>query len=116
MTAASAAPSSPPSKFDLVFVDETGSEHRLPLSDCWEVAFERAGAVRRFASHPGKRSFDGLWWFATTGDHVPFESWMERDHVMALAADINVVGLASQPFWLRWRDEDGTVAVLNEWL
>lgn len=41
---------------------------------------------------------------------------MERDHVMALAADINVVGLASQPFWLRWRDEDGTVAVLNEWL
>ena len=32
---------------------------------------------------------------------------MERDHVMALDFDPTVVGIASQPFWLSWRDEAG---------
>ena len=41
------------------------------------------------------------------GGHVGFESWMERDHVMALDFDPTVVGIASQPFWLSWRDEAG---------
>lgn len=40
-----------------------------------------------------------------TGGHVDFESWLERDHVMALDFDAAVVGIASQPFWLRWADE-----------
>ena len=36
-----------------------------------------------------------------------FESWLERDHVMAMDFDPAIVGIASQPFWLHWRDEDG---------
>ena len=36
-----------------------------------------------------------------------FESWLERDHVMALDFDQAVVGIASQPFWLRWFDDAG---------
>ena len=32
---------------------------------------------------------------------------MERDHVMALDFDPTVVGIASQPFWLSWRDDAG---------
>lgn len=37
-----------------------------------------------------------------------FESWLERDHVMALDFDpAMVVGIVSQPFWLRWADEAG---------
>jgi hypothetical protein len=32
----------------------------------------------------------GLWWSATTGGHVGFESWLERDQVMALDFDAAV--------------------------
>jgi hypothetical protein len=38
---------------------------------------------------------------------VGFESWLERDHVMAMDFDPGITGIASQPFWLHWRDEDG---------
>ena len=63
--------------------------------------------VRRFTCRKGQRHLSGLWWSATTGGHVGFESWMERDHVMALDFDPTVVGIASQPFWLSWRDDAG---------
>ncbi|WP_198036893.1 TnsA-like heteromeric transposase endonuclease subunit [Nocardia sp. BMG51109] len=49
--------------------------------------------------------FPGWWWFATTGEHVGYESWLERDHLIALDADVDVTGVASQPFSLRWRDD-----------
>jgi hypothetical protein len=39
--------------------------------------------------------------------HVGFESWLERDHLMLLDFDSTVVGIASQPFRLHWRDEAG---------
>ena len=32
---------------------------------------------------------------------------MERDNVLALDFDPTVVGIASRPFWLSWRDEAG---------
>ena len=35
--------------------------------------------------------------------HVGFESWLERDRVMALDFDPDVVGLSSQPFRLSWQ-------------
>ena len=37
-----------------------------------------------------------------------FESWLERDHLMLLAFDPDVAGIASQPFWLRWPGETGS--------
>jgi hypothetical protein len=49
-----------------------------------------------------------LWWSATTGAHVGFESWLERDHVMLLDFDALVVGIVSQPFWLSWQDGAGS--------
>ncbi|MEO3747320.1 TnsA-like heteromeric transposase endonuclease subunit [Plantactinospora sp. B5E13] len=73
---------------------------------CWSVPFERAGAVRQFTSRRGQRSFSGLWFFATSGEHVGFESWLERDRLMLLDADPDVVSVSSQPFWLCWQDED----------
>jgi hypothetical protein len=41
-----------------------------------------------------------LWFSATSGAHVGFESWLERDHLTLLDFDPLVVGMASQPFWL----------------
>jgi hypothetical protein len=35
---------------------------------------------------------------------VGYESWLERDHVMLLDFERDVVGIASQPFWLCWSD------------
>jgi hypothetical protein len=87
---------------DLVFADVDGVERREPLSVCWGTRFERAPPVRAFASYCGQRDFPGLWWFATTGEHVGFESWLERDHVIVMDFDRDVVALAAQPFWLVW--------------
>jgi hypothetical protein len=41
------------------------------------------------------------------GDHGWARGWLERDQVMALDFDAAVVGIASQPFWLRWTDAAG---------
>jgi hypothetical protein len=38
---------------------------------------------------------------------VGFESWPERDHVMVMDFEPDITGIASQPFWLHWQDEDG---------
>jgi hypothetical protein len=70
------------------------------------VPFERALPVREFGSHKGKKSFSGLWWSATTSEHVGYESWLERDQIMVLDFDPDVVGLSSQPFQLTW-ERDG---------
>ena len=84
-----------------------GSETRIALSDAWAVPLEAGRPVRRFPAHKGQRHLSGLWWSATTGGHVGFESWLERDHVIRLDFDPGVVGIVSQPFWLRWTDGHG---------
>jgi hypothetical protein len=63
--------------------------------------------VRRLRTFKGQGNFAGLWWSATTGDHVGFESWLEREHLMLLDFDPGVVGVSSQPFWLHWTTADG---------
>ena len=93
--------------FEIGCVTDDGLEHRVSLSQAWATPFESCSPIRRFTSHKGQRHLSGLWWSATTGGHVGFESWMERDHVMALDFDPTVVGIASQPFWLSWRDDAG---------
>ena len=85
--------------FEIGYVTDDGLEHRVSLSQAWATPFESCSPIRRFTSHKGQRHLSGLWWSATTGGHVGFESWMERDHVMALDFD-PTVGIASQPFWL----------------
>jgi hypothetical protein len=113
--------------FEVIYVGLDGARHRGPLKLCWDVSFEKVGAVRRFTSRQGQRSFCGLWYFASSGDHVGYESWLERDRLMALDADPEVVAVASQPFWLCWDDDrrvrhapdffvrrcDGTALVLD---
>jgi hypothetical protein len=78
-----------------------------PWSSMWSTRFESAVPWRAFASYRGQSSFSGWWWSATTGAHVGFESWLERDQLMVLDFDPGVVAIASQPFRLSWRDEAG---------
>src|SRR4029077_2464297 len=66
------------------------------------VGIGAAGASVRFVS--GSAAFVGV----LDGRHVGFESWLERDHVMALDFDPAVGAIASQPFWLLWPAAEGT--------
>lgn len=82
-----------------------GAWRREALAECCCERFEDANPVRPFHFEKGLRSFAGWWYFATTGTHVGFESWLERDHLMLMDFDPRVQAVASQPFWLRWFDE-----------
>lgn len=62
---------------------------------------------RRFKARKGQRNLPGHWWSATDARHVGYESWLERDHLVALDFDRSVAGIASQPFWLYWTDPEG---------
>jgi hypothetical protein len=88
--------------FELVWLDATATKQCAWLAEAATVAFEQAPPVRGFPSFRGQRNFPGLWWFATTSEHVGYESWLERDQLMALDADPSVVGVSSQPMWLHW--------------
>jgi hypothetical protein len=94
----------PAAGFQIAFVDVSGSRHQEPLATGWAGQFEHGRPVRSFPSRQGQRNFPGLWWSATTGGHVGFESWLEREHVMLLDFDPAVVAFSSQPFWLLWHD------------
>jgi len=82
--------------------DQAGQRCSADLGSVAGVAFEDALPARVFFSYRGQRHFPGLWWLATTGRHVGYESWLERDHVMALDFDRPVMAVSSQPFTLSW--------------
>lgn len=90
--------------FEVEFVDESGERQRVSLASCHGAAFERADPVRSFPSLKGRANYLGLWWAATCGRHVGYESWAERDVAMMLDFDSLVTAFSSQPFWLRWHD------------
>jgi hypothetical protein len=92
--------------FELEYVDQAGKRQQGPLLGNWDAAFEAVNPVRGFRWAKGQRHFPGWWWSATTGSHVGFESWLERDHAMLLDFDHEVTGFASQPFWLKWAGQD----------
>jgi hypothetical protein len=89
-------------EFEIAYVDAESVARRLALIDAWSVPFEECMPVRGFPSYKGQRNHVGRWWTATTGSLVGFESWLERDWLMLLDFDPDVVGIAAQPFWLLW--------------
>jgi hypothetical protein len=101
--------SAPVDGFAVGYITEDGAEHRIELAEAWTAPLEWCRPVRRFPSYKGQRHFSGLWWTATVGRHVGYESWLERDHLMLLDFDPTVVAVASQPFWLFWTNEQGKV-------
>jgi hypothetical protein len=92
---------------ELGFIDGGGVQRQARLAACAEVRFEDGMPVRQFRWSRGLGHFPGWWWAATTGRHVGYESWLERDHVRALDFDQEITGIASQPFWLYWTGERG---------
>ncbi|OJF15431.1 hypothetical protein BG844_04795 [Couchioplanes caeruleus subsp. caeruleus] len=93
-------------RYAIGYAKPDGLERTVSLPDALAVAFEAVPPVRSFARYQGQRSNTGLWWSASTGGHVGFESWLERDHLMLLDFDPMVAAIASQPFRLYY--DDGT--------
>ncbi len=60
--------------------------------------------VRRIVAHAGQRHYLGLFWSATTGGHVPYESRLELDRLWLADFDPQVGAIAAQPLWLRGQD------------
>lgn len=87
------APHQPLAGFQIAFVDSSGSRRQEPLATGWASRFELGRPAKSFPSRQGQRNFPGLWWSATTGQHVGFESWLEREHVMLLDFDPAVVAI-----------------------
>ncbi len=91
--------------FEVADVDGTS---RLPLELAHGIRFDvDCEPVRSFPSFRGQRNFPGLWWFATTRRHIGYESWVERDQLMALDANPETVGVAPNLFGC-----DGPMAVI----
>jgi len=97
---------------EVEYVDPDRGRERRPLAACWSARFGRVSPVGGFASFRGQRNWPGWWWFSRTGEHVGYESWVERDVLMALDADPGVEAVASQPMWLHWVSESGKAAVV----
>ena len=91
--AAAAAAEAAGERFVLEFQVAAGVWQREPLMACSGTRFEDVLPVRPFRFGKGLRSFAGWWYFATTGTHVGFESWLERDHLMLMDFALEVLVL-----------------------
>jgi hypothetical protein len=89
-----------------MYVAADGTVRRVSPAVLAAVRLEDGRPVRSFPSHRGQRNYPGWYWSATMGRRVGFESWVERDHLVALDFDAAVTAVASQPFWLLWRAGD----------
>ncbi len=76
------------------------------LSTASPTEVARGLPVRSFPSYAGMGHYPGWWWSATVGDHVGYESLLERDRLMLADFDHDVVAIASQPFGISGRDGD----------
>ncbi|MCI2239105.1 TnsA-like heteromeric transposase endonuclease subunit [Paenibacillus sp. TRM 82003] len=84
----------------LCYVANDGTASIATPSVAVTITFEDVDPVRSFPTWPHKRSYDGWWWSASTSRHIGYESWLERDHLMLFDHDPDVIGIASQPFWI----------------
>ena len=71
---------------------------RISVREAAALEFESVLPIRRVRAYCGGRNFVGAWWLSTTNRHVTFESWCERDHLIAFDFDPAIIGTAAQPF------------------
>jgi len=80
---------------------------QIPVDELWSVPLEQCAPVRKASSYKGQKNFTGEWWCSTTGSHIPFESWVERDFLIAADFDPHIVGISVQPFAFRFLSATG---------
>lgn len=85
-------------------MDAAGVEHATTVAEVDEALLLHALPIRRIHAHRGQVNRPGLFWSATTGGHVPYESWLELDRLWLADAAPEVEWIAAQPMWLRGLD------------
>lgn len=73
---------------------------RRPLGEVDWASFPDAIPWRRFQSYRGQGHYSGLYWSATMGDHVPYESRLELEALVLADFDPAITWIRSQPFRL----------------
>ncbi|MCA0181102.1 MAG: TnsA-like heteromeric transposase endonuclease subunit [Actinobacteria bacterium] len=88
------------------YTSHTGEDVTTTLGSAPPAEVARGLPVRSFPSYAGMGHYPGWWWSATVGDHVGYESLLERDRLMLADFDRDVVAILSQPFGISGRDGD----------
>lgn len=78
-----------------------------PVGELGSVRFETCAPIRKPASYKGQKNFTGQWWSATTGTHLPFDSWVKRDFLINADFDPTVVAIAVWPFTFQFSSRSG---------
>ncbi|AXH97068.1 TnsA-like heteromeric transposase endonuclease subunit [Ornithinimicrobium avium] len=87
------------------YVDADGESVTTSLRQLDLKRASTALPVRRLKSHVRQRHYSGLFWSATTGAHVPYESRLELDRLWLADFDADVHWIAAQPMWFGGSDE-----------
>lgn len=88
------------------YLDRKGRRTKCSLRDVADLPLSMLVPARKPASYRKQRHLPGRYWFATTGEHVLYESRIELKTLMMLDFDPSVVGVAAQPFALALSDGD----------
>jgi hypothetical protein len=64
------------------------------------LSLERSLPARRSGKYPGRRNYEVLYWFTSSGRRVWFESLFERTALMVMDHQQEVATIAAQPFKL----------------
>ena len=101
-----------------------GSTREMPLAELTAAVVLSAVPWRTIRSRRGQRHLPGLYWSATTGGHVLYESRLELARLLLADFDSDVVGIAAQPLLVREEGRrhvpdfllgraDGSVLIVN---
>jgi hypothetical protein len=80
---------------------------RAPLAELSLELLRRCQPVRRPAAYRGQRHMPGRWYSTTTGSFCEYESLLERDRMLLMDFDPEVVGMIEQPLRLFY-ERDGS--------
>ncbi len=79
----------------------------VPITDLAAVAVDALAPSRLSQNLKGQPHLGGRYLFATTGEHVPFESRLEQDALRFLDHSHAALHVAAQPLKLKFRYEGG---------
>ena len=72
------------------------------------VRFEDATPAREIARYQDQENTPGLYWSATDGRHLEYESYLESQWMTMLDFDPDVVAMSAQPFRIQGLDSRGS--------
>src|SRR5699024_2929594 len=87
-----------------IYLTEEGSSVTTTVGAVDKTRLSKGLPVRSPRSYARQRHYPGLFWSATTGSHVPYESRLELDRLRVADFDSRVVWISGQPMWLSGRD------------